>query len=260
MKHIHFKWILTIFFSFSLVLSFAGDTLRIAISKGIGSNSYQKYHQLIKNVDKKIITLNLYGLMVDSAKKVLKTCDGIIFSGGVDIHPSYYKSDSLAKYCEEFDSYRDSLEIGLAEEAFRLKIPILGICRGLQLLNVYLGGTLTPDIPTLRGKTVLHRINDTVCMHQLEINQNCLLFELNGNKSVAKVNSFHHQAIDKIAPLLKAVASTKDGSIEAVELKNSSTQFLLALQWHPEKLTKSMLSKRIASKFVENCKKFHHKD
>ena len=231
--------------------------MRIAISKGVGSSSYQKYHQLIKQADNNVLTINLYGLKVDSAKKVLRSCDGILFTGGVDVHPSYYKSDSLVKYCEDFDDYRDSLEMGLAKEAFTLKIPILGICRGLQLLNVYLGGSLTPDIPSFRGNTVLHRINDSICMHKIKITQNTLLFELNGNKSAVNVNSFHHQAINKIAPMLKGCAFTTEGSIEAFEFKEDYDQFLLALQWHPEKLGTSLLSKRIAAKFIEKAREYN---
>ncbi len=253
-KSLAFSFILIFFFNLNSVI--AMDTIRVAITKGIGNPAYQKYHAMLKNSDKSIKTINLYGLSIDSAKKVLASCNGILFTGGVDVQPSYYQADSLKKYCGEFDDYRDRLEMALASEAFRLQLPIFGICRGLQLLNVYLGGSLIPDLPKFKGTTVLHQIKDSACMHPIEIDKNSLLFQINNQNPEASVNSYHHQAINQIAPKLKATAFSKDGSIEAVEFQLPSNQFFMAVQWHPERMNRFQLTKKMAAKFIEACKAY----
>jgi putative glutamine amidotransferase len=167
--------------------------------------------------------------------KDLHKCDGLILSGGVDIHPSYYKEERLTyPYAPKFDKQRDAFEEEAVLTAFLKIIPILGICRGMQLMNVALGGSLIQDLEE-SGKVNHRKDQENDRIHGVTIDQKSKLYEI-AKMDNGKVNSAHHQGIHDLSAVLKGVALSEDGVIEAVELENNPDfPFFLGVQWHPER-------------------------
>ena len=146
----------------------------------------------------------------------------VIFVGGIDINPKHYSGDS--KLAEEIDDRRDDFELFLFQEATRRNYPVLGICRGIQLINIACGGTLK----NLKN----HRAKDKkMLMHSVVIPKNSWLFPL--YKGSLEVNSFHHQAIDRLGKDLHICATADDGTIESIQHMKSQ---IYGVQWHPEEI------------------------
>jgi putative glutamine amidotransferase len=162
---------------------------------------------------------------------LLGLLDGLILSGGGDIDPRHYGSGGHpAVYM--IDEARDEMEIALARHAAAGGLPTLGVCRGAQLINVALGGTLIEHLPDEIDNTIAHRLEPRGAVpHAVRIARPSLLAEIIGEQVVVGA-SWHHQAIRSVAPGLQVVACAADGTIEAVELP--SHPWLLAVQWHPE--------------------------
>ena len=160
--------------------------------------------------------------------------DGLIFSGGPDINPRFYK-DEPHQGLKDVDENQDEMELELSRQALAADVPILGICRGLQLLNVAMGGTLYQDIALQVPKACNHspRANRGTVTHKVRIEPNTRLQETLQRPSLW-VNSKHHQAVKAPAPGLVISAVASDGIIEALEDPNRP--FLLGVQWHPEGL------------------------
>lgn len=253
------KYILTAIIFFSLVLSCTEERkVLIALSKGIGSEHYSNYSKWMESYGENIECLNLYGLSLDSAKKVLHLCNGFVLTGGPDVHPGRYGKEWDTARCE-IDLIRDTLEYAMIEEALRINIPILAICRGEQILNTAMGGTLIVDIPEDFDTAITHRCPDpTDCYHEVDIVEGTFLSELS-KISVGTVNTNHHQAVGMISSNFKISARSKDGLIEAYEWKDRKGKpFLIAVQWHPERMAKdSPLSYPIGKKFIEESKRFY---
>lgn len=231
-------------------------TIKIAISKAEGSQGYLQYNKWIKSFGENIETYSLYSLKVDSAIKVLNNCDGLIISGGPDVNPEQYNKANEKDRCGSIDYNRDTLEIALINAAIKNKQAILGICRGLQILNVSMGGSLIIDIPSDFDTIIKHRCtNAENCFHNVNIVDNNFLRSIIDTNQ-AKVNSNHHQAIDNLADELIAVAYSNDSLVEAIEWKNPTGKaFLIGVQWHPERMdSKNPASVKIGDKFIEACK------
>lgn len=179
--------------------------------------------------------------------------DGLILSGGHDVSPYNYGQEPSQKIGETFPE-RDTYEIILLEESKKRNIPILGICRGFQLINVAAGGTLYQDLSLIPGNILKHNqvSNPTLKTHKVEIKENSFISSIFGKETM--VNSFHHQVIDKVANDFIVVAKASDGVVEAIEHK--TYKFLVAVQWHPEMLAVNCEKAReLFSKFVEEAKK-----
>ncbi|MCL4581759.1 glutamine amidotransferase [Fusobacterium nucleatum YWH7199] len=179
--------------------------------------------------------------------------DGLILSGGHDINPYNYGQEPSQKIGETFPE-RDTYEMILLEESKKRNIPILGICRGFQLINVAAGGTLYQDLSLIPGNILKHNqvSNPTLKTHKVEIKENSVISSIFGKETM--VNSFHHQVIDKVANDFIVVAKASDGVVEAIEHK--TYKFLVAVQWHPEMLAVNCEKAReLFSKFVEEAKK-----
>ena len=170
-------------------------------------------------------------------------CDGVVLTGGDDIQPEIYRDhipDSLARTVHAADAERDAFELMLVDEVFRQKKPLLAICRGHQLLNVALGGTLIVDIPReMRGALNHSRLDkkDKI-VHDTKVDGGSVLAQATGTTSLG-VNSSHHQAVKKVAKPLRITAVSIDGIVEGLELGPESRHFLpflLAVQFHPERL------------------------
>ena len=167
---------------------------------------------------------------------LLDRLDGILLSGGGDIDPALYgtRDDGWSQNRSEL---RDTLEKALVVYAVERDLPLLGICRGCQMLNAALGGTLYTDIASQFNTRTVHDQPDSkdpgYLVHDVEILPGTLLAGITGLPSL-RVNSRHHQAIVELAPVLRVTARAKDGLIEGVELPEK--KFCLGVQWHPEAL------------------------
>ena len=165
-------------------------------------------------------------------------CDGILFSGGEDVHPALYgKPEFVQEYgLKEIIPARDQFEYKVIEKALESKKPVLGICRGLQLINVYLGGTLLPDIPMLSGSTAHGKISGQDQIHNIRVENFSMLHDISGLEK-GQVNSAHHQGVDRPAGNLKVTAFSEPSIVEAMEWRNPPDKsWLLMVQWHPERM------------------------
>jgi putative glutamine amidotransferase len=177
--------------------------------------------------------------MPDVARVDADLCgvDGILLSGGDDVDPGRYGQPAHPE-TELASSERDAYEIALARAAYDRGVPVLAICRGLQVANVALGGSLHQHVPDVFGASVPHRLpvdgvtyRGLIDAHRLEIAAGSRLAEITGDALVT--GSRHHQSVDRVGAGLRVVARSSDGVIEALETPGA-TQFFLAVQWHPE--------------------------
>ncbi len=186
-------------------------------------------------------------------KSQLELLDGLIMSGGLDLNPQYYNQDFLDGTCL-ISTERDEHEWIVLEEYLPTKKPILGICRGMQLINAFKGGTLHQNIKSLPQKTIMHDQNylPELEVHKVNIEENSVLYKLFGKEVLT--NSFHHQGVNTLGKGLKTIATTSDGIIEAIQGEDEG--FLLGVQWHPEMMTargnKNML--KIFEEFINVVK------
>lgn len=221
--------------------------LRIALSSGS-----ENYVNWVHRSDSTAEIVDFKGMEIDSALLLLSTCDAILFTGGEDVVPSYYGKSFDSARCET-NPTRDSLEFSLIKESIRLQIPILGVCRGQQILNVAFGGTLIVDIPADHPGTVAHRCEDYLkCFHNVSILRPSLLSSIAGSDS-GMVTTNHHQAIEKSAPGIRIVAWSNDSIAEAIEWTEPENKpFFLAVQWHPERMdTDNPLSMPLMNAFLK---------
>ena len=224
--------------------------LKVAISK---YSSHQTYRNWLHRFNEQVTFVNLYPLSVDSAVKVLKTCDGLLCTGGGDLYPALFGKLDEADKCGTPDRHRDSLELAVIGEALNMKMPLFGVCRGLQVINVALGGTLYTDLPTDIGTKVTHRTKDGKhAMHEVYVNKSAELYAISHADS-GLIYSHHHQGIDRLGNGLKVGARSADSLAEEIEWADTTGKsFLMALQWHPEQLDTLMpLSKSVAEKFLK---------
>ncbi|MEG0896271.1 MAG: gamma-glutamyl-gamma-aminobutyrate hydrolase family protein [Ruthenibacterium sp.] len=216
-----------------------------------------KYSQSVRRAGAIPVWLPWTSDAIELAKDC-EMCDGFIFPGGADIDPIRYGEEKTA-LCEEICAPRDVMEFALLQLALAAKKPVLGVCRGLQLLNVALGGTLYQDINGLPGvkeeqhSDFKHRGTST---HSVRLEEDSLLFQITEKKQM-NVNSIHHQAIQKLADGLVATAYSEAGVIEAVELRD--TPFCVGVQWHPEHLSATRDDQQaIFNALVAMCKISNH--
>ena len=183
----------------------------LVVAKKTNSNTL-KYLDALKSVDIEPLHITHY---IDT-----KDYDGLIIAGGADVDPHLYNEELSGS---SFSDINFDLEcIKLLESFLASKKPVFGICRGLQLINVYFGGTLFQDIKNHRTKHY----------HPVTVVDNSFLMKVY-NENIISVNSFHHQAINKLGSKLEVVATHKDGTIEAIENKDKK---IIAVQWHPERM------------------------
>ncbi|MFB3890555.1 MAG: gamma-glutamyl-gamma-aminobutyrate hydrolase family protein [Phycisphaerae bacterium] len=174
----------------------------------------------------------------EHARAAVRACDGLLLTGGWDVSPARYGQQRHARVTT-VDPIRDATELAAVDEAVRRGKPILGICRGIQVLNVALGGTLIQDIPSWQadggGNDAGVRVNHGGQDHAIRIESGSLAASL--WRDGLTVNSRHHQAVERIAPGLRATAWSPDGIIEAAQSSDSFP--MLAVQCHPEDLWES---------------------
>lgn len=191
--------------------------------------------------------------------EIIETIDGLMLTGGYDVDPKFFGQKPHPKLGVVTEK-RDVVEMQLVQKCLEKNIPILGICRGLQLLNVYFGGTLYQDIDDQFKTNICHKQTEerTKATHEVKIKKESHLFSIVGKESFL-VNSLHHQGIQQVGKSLKAVAKATDGIIEGIELENYP--FCIAVQWHPEELAKieDAPSKKLFEAFIEKAKEYNSK-
>ena len=214
--------------------------------------NYHNYPRWIKGDDEVIEVKTLTPENIEDLEK----CDGIVLSGVVDTHPGFYKNDNLRypNAPDAFDEKRDQFELDIFRFACKKNVPLLAVCRGMQLVNIALGGDILQDIEA-SGKNNHRKQVGADGIHGLTISIDSLLFTITENEK-GEVNSAHHQALGTLAPDLAANAWSPDGLVEGVEWKNKTGKnFLLGVQWHPERLGDlqpgNPLSKNIRDTFLK---------
>ena len=182
-----------------------------------------------------------------SPGELLEHVDGILLIEGPDVHPYFYGEDPSSSI-KFVDIYRDEFEIKLVREAFERNVPIFGVGRGMQVINVALGGTLYQDIgeipKAIKHDWELELIGPSQRVHGVRIKTNTKLYEIlkedlnieGTNEVHLRVNSFHHQAVKRVGEGLRPAAYSVDGLIEAIEGSDESEGFILGVQWQPEYL------------------------
>ena len=169
----------------------------------------------------------------ESIAHLLDVADGLVLSGGEDVDPALY-GQTAHERLQTVNRARDRMEIAVLRGALERGMPVLAICRGVQLLNVALGGTLFQDLPSQRAGGVIHEqeapINER--WHAARVAEDSRLAEIFGATDLF-INSFHHQGLDHVAPALRPVTWAEDGLVEGVE--GTEHPWLMGVQWHPER-------------------------
>jgi len=185
-------------------------------------------------------------LAPDAACTVLDRVQGLVLTGGEDVEPARYHAPPHPKLGDT-DVLRDAVELALITGAQRRRLPVLAICRGIQILNVALGGTLYQDLASERPGAIDHA--DPDARHGLSVERDSLMHRTIGAAETT-VNTRHHQAIRDLAPGLRATAWAADGVIEGAEPREPGAPWTLAVQWHPEDDVESALFRGFAEALV----------
>ena len=187
-----------------------------------------------------------------SCRTLLARLDGVLFSGGADIGLDHFNGEPHPTV--DVEEQRDAIELPLLRAAVETNKPLLGICRGLQVMNVALGGTLYTHILDQLPGALQHDQHDKprdTLAHPVRVEEETRLADIL-DAPMLQVNSLHHQGIKDLAPNLKATAYSPDGLIEGIELPDH--KFALAVQWHPEWMTEHEEMRRLFRAFVESTK------
>jgi len=277
-----FCFLIPFFFSFTPVKE---KPMRVALTK-----ASPNYINWISKGDSSIIIVDLNNLKPLDAIQQLHYCAGLILTGGGDIDPALYNFVGNKEDCRDIDRNRDMLEKAMIDEALKLKMPILGICRGEQMLNIFMGGTLITDIPSfikseypvkkpitdresattdetvamdLGSKKeelveVVHQSNDYLhCYHTVRLDSKSLLRSIIGFDT-GFVTSNHHQAVQRLGNGLKKNAQSSDSIIEGIEWNDArGKSFMVGVQWHPERMdTSNTFSGKLLHRFLAEAKKY----
>lgn len=240
----------------------------IGISGSI--DAQEKQHFLLRSYMQSVLTAGGMPVLLspDMDEKtidgLLQRLDGVYLAGGNDVAPECFGEEPLPEL-GEVNPLRDQFEIRLVRRACRVGMPVLGICRGVQSMNVAMGGTLWQDIPSQYRRPdgerpIAHQQKrpDHCTSHRVHVTEGTLLHRIVGVEELA-VNSFHHQAIREVAPGCTAAAHASDGVVEALEQDGGA--FFLGVQWHPERyFHKDPAAKAIFEAFVQACRQYAARD
>ena len=190
--------------------------------------------------------------MADFAQELLERYHGLVLTGGADLSPLSYGEEALNEAWRG-DRMRDKWETALYNAALTLKRPVLGICRGAQLINVAEGGSLWQDLPSLRPDTKVHRSQELYCKlsHGVSVADGSVIAALFGGDAL-EINSVHHQGIRRTATCFEETAWSPDGVIEAIE--RTGTPWVLGVQWHPEWMPGVPSQERIFEAFLAEAR------
>lgn len=189
------------------------------------------YHQVMRGYTNCIFRAGAVPIVMthtpekEEMDRLLELCSGLMLIGGVDVHPKYYGETEVHETCV-LDDERDDMEFPLLDMFVKAKKPILAICRGMQVVHTYFGGTLYQDLPSQKG------VNHRAILHDVTCEKGSILERLFGEKF--EVNSFHHQAAKDMGKGMRATAWGEDGIVEAIEHESLP---IWAVQFHPERLS-----------------------
>jgi len=228
----------------------------IGITDTLGSeHKFQKYLEWVRGGSQNVETVTLSYAANNAG--ALSSCDGIVLTGGHDVDPQLYNGPLHHPKIVSVDRKRDDFEMKMLERALHQGMPILGICRGLQIANVYFGGSLIPDLEEAGYRS--HRsANDSMdgSNHSVIVEPASRFSNLAGTMA-GVVNTSHHQAIRELGAGLRVAARSDDGVIEAIELIDDNRPFFLCVQWHPERMpeiaAKNPFSTTIIGKFLASA-------
>ena len=212
--------------------------------------SFENYVQWIRRVVPVAQIVKLSGTTGNIDE--LSQCDGIILTGGGDVHPRFYGREEVLDIMEDLNEARDEFEFAVVRKALQHEIPILGACRGMQVFNVVLGGSIIPDVQK-SGYDDHSKGPGGHRTHSIMIERGTMLHSLVGADRVV-INTSHHQAVDRMGRGLQASARSEDGLVECMEWEHPDEQtFVLLVQWHPERMqdTESPASRGILQRFVQ---------
>jgi putative glutamine amidotransferase len=227
------------------------------MSKVIGittGKKYQNYFNWLSEVsDVKVIKLSYE----DNNLMELDKLDGVVLCGGEDVHPRFYdKPEYVAKFgLDDIDERRDEFEWKVMAHAQNNRLPLLGICRGLQAANAFLGGTLVPDLVSFE-KTDHTKHGGLDRYHPVNVVKDTRLLSITGLLE-GTINSAHHQSADKPAPGLIVNALSPDGVIEGLEWRDPENHpYLMLVQWHPERMSdpKNVFAIKLRENFLDAVK------
>ena len=225
---------------------------RWPMSKGFDYIKKEYYEAILKSGGIPVLLPNV------TEKRDIKTyfdsIDGLLVTGGVDIHPRYFGQIPHKKLSRTTEA-RDNMEIEIIKMAIRRDMPLLGICRGHQVLNVALGGDLYQDLSCVEGKTLKHADTNQTgkVFHKVRINKDSLLYKII-NKDVIEVNSSHHQVVNSPGRGLNNSAFAPDGIVEGLEFPGK--RFVLSVQWHPEGIYSRSHSKKLFDYYVKKASEY----
>jgi len=211
--------------------------MRPVVGITIGDGGRPGFHSMREDYVRSVeqagaVPVGLPPVRAEDAAALLDRLDGVLLSGGVDVDPVLFGQAPHPKL-GQVDRRRDDFELALTREALRRDMPILAICRGHQVLNVATGGTLIQDIPSIVTGAVEHDAGGPRWrrVHRVDVSPASRLREILGQDTMS-VNSFHHQAVDRLGEGLVVSARSEDGIVEGLEAPAS--RFVLSVQWHPE--------------------------
>jgi len=226
--------------------------MKIGISRS--DTNFLRYENWLKYFEIEYRVLDY--LFPEEGYKIFNECDGLILSGGVDIYPELYCDWDTKETKGTYNPERDGFELRLVETAVQSSKPVLGICRGLQLINIFFRGSLISDLLEIRNVNHDEISPSKPRFHDVKILKDTLLYDISKIEK-ANVNSYHHQSIDRLGEGLRINAKSDDGIIEGIEYSDRNDKsFLLGVQWHPERFEDSdiSLSANILKRFISECK------
>ncbi len=248
------NFILFLLLVFGIFIFLKGNKKKVLVigsSQRLGST----YHQIASFYEYELHILTGIQTDKDTSRDIIKGVDGVIFAGGEDFDPALYGSDAY-DLVETYSTDQDRSDLELLGIAIEENKPILGICRGMQLINIYYGGSLYEDIPSQFSKSISHRDGSHgFSYHNVNFNETSRLYEKLGVEKSRQVNSMHHEGIRNLADGLMATAISDDGLIEAIE-NPYYNNFMMGVQWHPEYSDGELdeLSKLIFDEFSKELK------
>ncbi len=188
--------------------------------------------------------------MLSAQKQLLEELDGFLFPGGPDVNPLIFGED-IQRGCGTICAVRDSQELSMLQLLAERRKPVLGICRGIQVMNIAFGGDIYQHLDEEQWQMHYQTAEDDVVTHQVQVVQDSLLYKLTARKRIF-VNSFHHQGLRTIAKGFRVSATSKDGLPEALE--KSGHPFFLGVQWHPEHLSAERTdAAALFQGLIQNC-------
>jgi putative glutamine amidotransferase len=229
--------------------------MRVGITDTLNDDKFDQYVDWLHTIDPQLEILRLSHIRENEEQVAM--LDGLLLTGGGDVHPRFYNCIGAIGQVRATDEKRDEFEFEVIQRALQATMPILGVCRGMQVMNVYLGGTLIPDLVSEGFAPHTNDTNEPV-YHEISIIRHTLMHAISGTGGVM-INSHHHQGVHQLGKGLMQSAVSPDGVTEAAEWAiKDEMPFLMLVQWHPERAIEDFLSQKIARMFLREVNNFHN--